>query len=221
MGKRGPKVKKVTITGAAKEVLSDKTKKVAQQHGVNVTPSTNAAYAKAKYSRRDKAQNLIFTAGRDLLQFNIVVRPYILRKYRIKKDVELDVLLYLFPIQYFTIKDFKALPIRSMGYYLNTLMDLDYIEVAVHHRNNASSNIYQLTDRAQKIVKEYYQYLGGEKTVNPNSYTNPFNDPEATKADNERNKLLTKMMRQTKTQPKKYRHHLWNDSLLDSLKQER
>ena len=198
------------IVGVAREVLSEKTISVVEEHRNDIKTSTKSEYAKAKYSQKNEKQKLIFTSGRDLLQFNIVVRPYILRKHRIKNNIELDILLYLFPIQYFTRRDFKVLPTVNEGYHLNTLIDLNYIEVVVHHHSGATSNIYGLTDRAKKIVKEYYEYLSGEKTVNPSSYTNPFADNEANKVDGLRQKLLNKLTRQTKTQPSLFRKSLYD-----------
>lgn len=205
MAKRKSKIVKV-----AKEVLSEKTVSVVNDHKADVQTSTNAEYAKAKYSRKDERQKLLFTSGRDLLQFSIVVRPYIMRKYRLKNQLELDILLYLFPIQYFTLRDFKVLPTANEGYHLHTLIELNYIEVVVHHRAGASSNIYGLTERSKKIVKEYYEYLSGEKTVHPNSYTNPFADKDAAKVDSIRQKLLNKLTHQTKTQPKLYRRKFYD-----------
>lgn len=201
---------KSKIVGVAKEVLSEETLETIKNHKADIQKSTQPEYAKDKYSRKIKKQKLIFTSGRDLLQFNIVVRPYILRKHRIKNALELDILLYLFPIQYFTMRDFKALPTLNEGYHLNTLIELNYIEVVVQHRKGVANNLYGLTERAKKIVKEYYEYLSGEKTVNPTGYTNPFNDKDATKVDSIRQKLLNKLTRQTKTQPKLYRKNFYD-----------
>lgn len=202
--------KKSTITKEAKQVLSPETLEKVKKKKVNIVKSTHPNEAKAKYSKKDSRQKVIFTAGRDLMQYNIVVRPYILRKFRIEKDVELDVLLYLFPFQYFTARDFKALPITHMSYNLKTLKELNYIQVVVDHNTGLSGNIYGLTERAKKIVKEYYEYLSGEKTVNPNGYKNPFADKEAFKVDAQRQKVLDKLTHQTKTQKKQYRKHFYD-----------
>jgi hypothetical protein len=126
---------KSKIAGSAKEVLSEKTKEVMRLHEVDVDTSTHNEYAKEKYSRKNERQKLIFTRGRDLLQFNIVVRPYIIRKHRLNNQTELDVLLYLFPIQYFTKRDFNALPVKNEGYHMNTLMELGFVEVIVKHHS--------------------------------------------------------------------------------------
>lgn len=202
--------KKATITREAKQVLSSETLETVKGKKLNVVKSTHPNEAKAKYSKKDSRQKVIFTAGRDLLQYNIVVRPYILRKYRIEKDVELDVLLYLFPFQYFTSRDFKQLPIAHMSYNLKTLRDLNYIEIVVQHKIGNNGNVYGLTERAKKIVKEYYEYLSGEKTVNPKGYKNPFADKESFKVDEQRQKVLDKLTHQTKTQKKQYRKHFYD-----------
>ena len=201
--------KESTITKEALEVLSPETIDRVKKKKVNIEKSTNPDYSKAKYSKKDKRQRLIFTAGRDLLQYNLVVRPYILRKHRIEKDIELDILLYLFPFQYFTFRDFKALPIRHLSYSLEALKTLGFVEIVVAHADGLHGNIYGLTERASRAVKEYYEYLSGEKNVVPTGTSNPFADKEATKVDSLRQKLLNKLTRQTKTQKKQYRKHFY------------
>jgi hypothetical protein len=198
------------IVKPALEVLSDKTIHELHQHRADVEKSSHPDYAKAKYSLKNKKHKLIFKDGRDLLQYNIVVRPYIIRKYRLEKDMELDILLYLFPIQYFTMRDFKILPTVNAGYHLNTLLEMNFIEIAIPHANGHTNNIYQLTERSKKIVTDYYEYLSGEKSVNPTGPTNPFADPKAKKIDRLRQKVLDKLTHQTKTFPKLYRRHLYD-----------
>jgi len=201
---RKMKKKPTRIVSEAKEVLSKDAKKIISDHQAEVI-KPSGGYAKAKYSRKDPKHRLVFTTGYDMLQYTIAVDEFIYKKYSIGSPLELKVLLYLFPIQYFAMRDIKALPIRQYNMHLKTLMEMNYIEVAIQAKAGVASNLYGLTDHAKKIVKDYYGYLSGEKTLPATSHLNPFKDPEATRMDHLREKLMAKLKRQTETQGNKFR----------------
>lgn len=163
---------------------------------------------KKKYSKKDPLIVMYFHQGYDLLQHNIVIRPFILKKYNIKNSIELDVLLYLFPIQFFTIADFKMLPLKQHNVYLKTLLELGYADLCVK-KVEFAGNIYKLTDHAIRIVKDYYACLSGEKQVGTSITSNPFLDPKAAKIDKLRQKLLDKLKKQSETSPSKFRKNLY------------
>jgi hypothetical protein len=169
---------------------------------------SSKTYRKRKYSKKDPLVLMSFQHGYDLLQNNIVIRPFILKKYNIKNAIELDVLLFLFPIQFFTIADFKMLPLKQHNIYLKTLLELGYADLCVK-KVEFAGNIYKLTDQAMKIVRDYYAYLSGEKEVGSTVFTNPFLDPKAAKVDKLRQKLLDKLKKQSETSPSKFRKNLY------------
>lgn len=191
------------------EVISDTTRNALKHHKIKVSVRTTKDSCSRKYSRKKPKNVLYFNNGYDLLQYTIVVRPYIMKKYGIKKTIELEVLLYLFPIQYFTLKDFKLLLTRNHNLGLTTLIDMGYIELCVEKHNNGAK-VYTLTEHSVKIVKEYYQYLSGEKVLNPDSYTNPFRGPEAKKVDRTREKVMLKLKKQAENWPSLFKKNLFS-----------
>ncbi len=193
----------------ALEVLSENTREQLKRHKAKVAVRAYKDSNSRKYSRKKPKNVLYFNNGYDLLQYTIVVRPFIMKKYNIEKYIELEILLYLFPIQYFTMKDFKVLLTRNFNYGLSTLIDLGYVEMCIERYANGS-NVYTLTEHAVNIVKEYYQYLSGEKTINPDSYLNPFKGKNVAKADKAREKVMLKLKKQSENWPSLFRKSLYS-----------
>lgn len=159
-----------------------------------------------KYDKRKKSHVDYFQTGYDMMQFNIVVRPYLMKKHNIKKSIELDILLYLFPIQFFVMSDFKELPTTKHEYTVSKLIELGYVEVLVPVKKR---EIYTLTDYAERIVKDYYMYLSGEKTIYENARSNPFKGKDVAKVDRVREKLMIKLKKQSERNPEKFKGKLY------------
>jgi hypothetical protein len=180
--------------------LSTRKALIVSRTRVNVLPTRKGM----AYTKENPKHKLWFEAGYSFLQYNIVVREYILRRYQIKKDIELDIMLYLMPFQFFTQEDFMVLPVRSKGYNMKKLIALGFIEKKVPRSKKAGA-IYAVTPHSKRIVMDYYQYLSGEKVLKDDSYTNPFRDKEAKKVDRDREALMMKLATQVRTQPKKFK----------------
>jgi hypothetical protein len=158
------------------------------------------------YSREKPKHRIYFEKGYDLLQYNIVVRDYILRRYQIKKDVELDILLYLFPFHFFTREDFMLLPTRSKGYNMKKMVALGFIKIHIKKASTGNAgHIYALTKEAKEIVRNYYKYLSGEKTLKPDNYKNPFRGADSSKIDRDREALMFKLAKQIQNNPDKFK----------------
>lgn len=159
-------------------------------------PNTNMG----KYSMYNAKIKEYFITGFDLLRFNIAVRPEVRRIFNIKKDIEIDALLYLFPMQYFTRRDYEELPLKQYNLHLKTMIDLGHIELFLDKFDvNNGTKIYRLTNRAKDIVMTYYKMLSGESFDKPE-----FEPKKISKVDKVRIKLIEKFERQLKTQPKKF-----------------
>lgn len=153
-----------------------------------------------KYGRSNRSYRLHMIPGYDLMQYNIVVRPYIIRKYGIEDSDTLDVLLYLFPIQYFTGKDFAVMRPFIPGLSFKSLKANGYVELVVSASERVKS-VYRLTDRSVDIVMEYYQYLSGEKVFDPIAQGNPFDYEGTSEANAKRQQIIehcTKLQRSKK-----------------------
>lgn len=195
------KKSKVFSDNKALKVLSDATKGTLEINRAKVY-STDP---KVHYSRNNPKHKLTFHYGCDLLQYNIVVRPFIMKKYRLEHYLELDVLLYLFPIEYFTRADFKYLPTTKHHYSIQKLIDLNHIEMCVKGKN--SKDVFRLSMRAVNIVREYYAYLSGEKVLNENSYLNPFKAKKQTEQNMLREKIMLKLKKQVERNPERFKKY--------------
>jgi hypothetical protein len=166
---------------------------------------------KRKYTRANPKHVAYFSEGYDLLQYNMVVRPYVLKKYNVEREEYLDILLYLYPIQFFTRDEYSVLPIMQhhSTFTINRLFQEGYFKKVVQTAENSYS-VYTLTDLSHRIVKDYYDYLAARKTISPDCYvTNPFNRVDATKIDKVRGKLLEKLKHQAETKPSLFRKNLF------------
>jgi hypothetical protein len=183
------------------ENLSDETREELVNHRAKVMLRNDVKNKKSRYSKKNPKHKLYFRTGCDLLQFNIVVRPFIIKKFNIENPDIFDVLLYLFPIQFFTMPDFRFLPLKNLPF--KYFREQGYIETSLESLNKGK-NVYRLTDLSQKIVTEYYEYLSGEKTIRKGSYKNPFHNQESTKIDALREEVMLKLKRMSETRTSKF-----------------
>lgn len=186
--------------------LSEQTRETIRKHYAKV--QSNKDFKGRKYNLGNPKHKLLLEQGCDLLQYNIVVRPFILRKYNIKEPKFLDLLLYLYPIQFFSTKDFKVLPMYQFSISFKNLIEEGYVHILVK-KQVSSGHIYALTELAKDIVKDYYAYLSGEKVIVNNSLYNPFAGEDSTKADQMRMKVMEKLKHQSEKNPSHFRKGLY------------
>jgi hypothetical protein len=164
-----------------------------------------------RYTKDNPKHVQYFSEGHDLLQYNMVVRPFIKKKYNVDRDEYLDILFYLYPIQFFTKKDYSVLPITEYHsiFTINHLLEEGYIKKVVQTVKNTAS-IYTLSDMSHRIVEDYYDFLSGRKTITPDNYaTNPFRGAGSAKIDKVREKLLEKLKHQAENYPSLFRKNLF------------
>ncbi len=156
---------------------------------VKRTPDSN----QTEYSKRNEIVNMYFHMGYDLLQYNIAAKPYIMKKYSLKKEIELDIILYLFPIQYFTHADFKLLPLNNTGYSFKKLREMNMIVEVIQGKKHYASKVYSVSEKHKKAVIEYYKILSGQKTPGKTDASNPFKSKDAAAKERKMDRLLDKL----------------------------
>ncbi len=142
---------------------------------------------KAKKSNYCLQKYLLFSGGHDILQNIIVVRPYITKRYKIEFRF-LELLLYLYPMQYFTQSDYTKVPKPYTYRSINDMLRLEMITIIVQG-NNKGEHLYTLSRQAKAIVVHFYECLSGEKRI-PENAINPFTKKTATKFDKKRLEFL-------------------------------
>ncbi|MDT0554044.1 hypothetical protein [Urechidicola vernalis] len=129
---------------------------------------TKAQLEKNYILKRSKSKKykkeLIVEVNYNYLQYLGVVRIYLQNKYNLKfEDIEL--LLYLYPINYFTRKDIRRFPC-SWGYKrLNRLIQEDYIVKLSSVPARTRGCVFMLSIKAKNLVRNYHELLSGEKSI--------------------------------------------------------
>lgn len=195
----------MNISPEASEVIGEHTQETIKRH-ITVVDTYIEKGVKRKYSKKKIAQKVYFNAGFDFMQYNFVVRDFIVKMFALKNQAELDILCYLFPIQLFTIKDFNVLPVKRWGMSFKQMQEDGYITIKVKNRTQRAT-VYSLSDHANKAVRDYYYYLSGEKTINIKSILNPYKKPNDTKINLQREKVMLKLKKQSQNFPNLFKNY--------------
>lgn len=166
------------------EKLPEDARKLIVKKKISLVPTAAPKAKKANYS---KQKYLLYSGGHDILQNLIVVRPYITRRYNIQFRL-LEVLLYLFPMQYFTQDDYRIVPKPLTYRSVKDMLREEMITIIVNGENKGK-HLYTLTRRSKEIVIHFYQCLSGEKRI-PDTAINPFKKKTATAHDKKRMDLI-------------------------------
>lgn len=171
-----------------RKVLSEKRLKVRKKHQDPV----------ARFTTEKKDCVLWLETNYDLLQYTMVVTPHVIKIHKLYSRDLLDALLYLFPIQFFTRRDFHSLPLQGYPKNFKRLIRDGYIELYVEGKVDA---IFTTSTKTKEIVKDYYLYLSGRKKIKTN---------KTFKTDIERKQddLLAQLKRSAKNNPERFKNYM-------------
>lgn len=198
--------KKILVKKEIVSKIGPNTLKNIKENNYKIIESSTATSKANAYSVKNPVAKFNFNNDCDLLEYSIVVKPFIYKRYHIKHPIELDILCYLYPKQFFTRSDFTLLPAQMYNYQFKTLIELGYIEKCVDNRVNFRV-IWRLTEFAMKIVKDYYLLLSGERTINLQKSMNPFNNEDNVKADKIRERIMLKLKSQSEKHPERFKKY--------------
>jgi hypothetical protein len=126
-------------------------------------------YKKAEGKYKLKA--IVMNSDFDLLQNQYPVRLFVQAKYGLSLR-ELELLLFLYPKQYFCLKDYKAFPLTFSHRRITTVIKHGFVKIAKKGKN-MDQHVYTLTKSAKHQVVAYYKYLSGELKVPTIAENNP------------------------------------------------
>lgn len=185
------KMNKVGKAKMVREVgMGSEAEKMIIENSIPVHVYNKRSEKKEKYTKK---KYLSLYKGYDFLQYLGVVRFYIQGKNKISNNM-LEMLLYLYPINYFTQQDFMDIPKQFEVTRLKVLVDKELAKVAFVDEKDKSKKIYALSTKARNIVTDFYELLSGEKEFNMQYAANPFIGTKATAIDKKRNNLLKKFI---------------------------
>lgn len=107
----------------------------------------------------------------NVLEYYLIVRMYMQKKHDIDNRL-LEILFFLYPKKLFSWNDFKEYPLTFSYKRIDTLIEKGMVEV-FRPDTAKSRQIYRLTQKAQAIVRNSYEYLSGEKPMPTNRQNNP------------------------------------------------
>lgn len=185
MGKRGKKVKPNSVLMKVPTGVKSKMR----EKGIYVRTIS----VKRKYA--------VCNQGYDLLENMFVVRHYISEKYDVSLRV-LELLLKLYPMNYFTYQDYYELPKNFQLIRADFLKKRKLIEEYKHGDTRVNS-VFCLTIKARHCVEDFYKYLSGEKKIPEHTHRNSMAKKDATQIDKLRFKFIKKMNQEGPSESKK------------------
>jgi len=145
------------------ERVSERTKQLLSDANYN----TRAKKIKHKHYKKDALMNMDY----NLLENQYVVRRFVEKKFKLSLR-DLEILLYLYPKGYFSLKDYKMFPLSYTHRQITSVISKGFVKI-FHEGENKAKHVYTLSKSAKHMVVSYYKYLSGELQVPISSENNP------------------------------------------------
>lgn len=156
--------------------------------------------SKAKDNQYKKSVYLLYYDGYDFLENLHVVRVYVQKRYEISFNI-LELLLHLFPKQFFTSTDYYRIQKQFTLNNVHYLMQLGFV---MNVSTLKTKPLYTLTRTATSIVTLFYELLSGEKQIPLNVYSkNKMIGSEATNSDKKRMAMIKRLQAEPVPETKK------------------
>lgn len=182
--------------------LGSDAKELAKRMELVIRESKNFEKNKDKYVRK---RFLEVYSGYDFLQHLGLVRRYICGKYRIL-NYQLELILYLYPLNYFTHSDIARFPKHYTFRTINALIKKKVIVVVSkahkkkkYDKDVRKNTLYALTKEMRQAVEEFYELLSKERPFEEGSKAF-----ELTQSSGRHNERLIKMLNK-KPAPEKFK----------------
>lgn len=125
----------------------------------------------------------------DILEHFHIVKHYFTAVKKIRLPL-LEILLALYPKQFFTNKDYNFI-IKQYTYNRITLLEKKGYIVLFSKDVNKLHGVYCLSTKAKHIVKDFYACLSGEKKMTEDYTINPIFSKNPSTMDKKKAKIIT------------------------------
>lgn len=105
--------------------------------------------------------------GYDFLENLIFALPYIMRKHGFERKEFLTVLLYLYPKNIFSLRDFANVRFVRFSLRKIELLEKRGLVRCIYDTTVEGDRLFQLTVKGRRIVEEFYKVLAGEVEMDP------------------------------------------------------
>jgi len=194
-----------------KESIVQKRKLENDQYAWKISPEVREIFAeegitikkkpKKPRVRKKRYRQVVENANYDILEHFHIVRHYF---HTVKKInlFQLELLLALYPKQYFTQRDYGFIVKQFTYNRIKKLMDLGYI-VLFSKDKNKMHGVYCLSVKAKHIVQDFYMCLSGEKKMSEDFTVNPFFGKNQSTTDRKKANIIKALNKITIPESKK------------------
>jgi hypothetical protein len=130
--------------------------------------------------------------GYDFLENLFVVRHYVCKKNDISFRV-LEMLLKLYPMNFFTYKDYYELPKHFQLVRADYLIKKGLMVEIKDKKSDRTDSIFKLSTKAGNMVRDFYKFLSGEKPIPEEPKYNHMAKKDASEIDKLRLEFIKKM----------------------------
>jgi hypothetical protein len=110
-------------------------------------------------------KTLRYSTECDMLMYLGVARKYICNKHKITEN-ELDALLFLYAVNFYTNKDLRSeFNYPNIYTYHSSLLKKKYVALELEKKGTVGQNIYALSTKGRLLVRTFYEQLFGENPV--------------------------------------------------------
>lgn len=132
----------------------------------------------------------------NLLENQYVVRKYFQKKYGVPLN-ELELLLYLYPKQFFSHADYKLYPRNFTYRQIQKMIAIGHVRIYKEGKNY-KKHIYTLSQSSKHLVLNYYKLLNGDLQIPTISENNPMIRKDATPHEQRIIKMMRAMSKKNK-----------------------
>jgi hypothetical protein len=178
--------------------VSTDTRRLLRKAGFHINHYTNNKYRHVRFrSKRDKKKKETIALKTSLdfacMQYMGVVRHYIQRKHNLVFR-ELELLLYLYPVQFWSKKDYSTFPHTFSTRTVKTLFRKGLCEPIFDNiALNSDKQCYRLSKYAKRIVAAFYDHLHLQKTIPEEAKNNPLFRVDVAPIDQMKAKAICQM----------------------------
>lgn len=151
-------------------IVTTRTRRLLLKAGYHPQKRSFGKYRHLKYRKKSEikkkgSQSIRVSVDYACLQYMGIVRHYIQTKYDLTiKDLEL--LLFLHPLQIISKKDYRDFPHRYNTRTLSSMLNVGVLEPVFDDKPRLSKfQVYKMSLKHRSIVQEFYQYLHQEKPM--------------------------------------------------------
>lgn len=156
------------------------------------------------FKERDKIKplrkkELLVRGGYDMLAYFGIVRKYFQARYELTFE-ELELFFYLYPINFFTKKDYRRFPLSWGNKRFKTLIYREFFKKVSVDDGRVRGCVYMLTRQGKQIVEDFHRMLAGEKEIPTNPQLNPYFHSEANAYRLQAREIMLEMRKRIKEQ---------------------